>query len=80
MFPERSSRSTLWRFPGTSSVFKSVSLVGGWMDGQCSIQVHFNKKSGGVWGGGSLLVVLPIDHDSIQSVAIGGVVSDRLCE
>ena len=47
-------------------------LVVGWMDGQCSIQVYFNKNSGGVWGGGSLLDVLPTD--SIQSVAIGGVV------
>ena len=50
-------------------------LVVGWMGGQCSIQVYFNKNSGGVWGGGSLLDVLPTD--SIQSVAIGGVVSDR---
>jgi hypothetical protein len=42
------------------------------MDGQCSIQVYFNKNPGGVWGG---VDVLPTD--SIQSVAIGGVVSDR---
>ena len=57
-------------------------LVVGWMDGQCSIQVYFNTNSGGVLGGGSLLDVLPTDSiqlptDSIQSVAIGGVVSDR---
>ena len=48
----------------------------GWMDNV----VYFNKNSGGVWGGGSLLDVLPTDSmptDSIQSVAIGGVVSDR---
>ena len=45
------------------------------MDGQCFTSVYFNKVVGLVWGGGSLLDVLPTY--SIQSVAIGSVVSDR---
>ena len=36
--------------------------------------IYFNKSLGVVWGGGSLLYVLPTD--SIQSVTIGSVVSD----
>ena len=47
----------------------------GWMDNVVFKFISVNKNSGGVWGGGSLLDVLPTD--SIQSVAIGGVVSDR---
>ena len=44
----------------------------GWMD---NVLLKFISIKLWVWGGGSLLDVLPTD--SIQSVAIGCVVSDR---